>query len=120
MGTYAGNAGHLMQHWTLCEVLRAAKEHTSGLSFIDAHAIAPWATEYPRPDAMFECVKKRLPGMPGKESVYEKAWHSLVQQHQQEGYPSSAAFVREVWKGQYSLLLCEMCNATAAEIDDWL
>ena len=29
MGTYKGNAGHLMQHWTLCELLTAAKRrHT--------------------------------------------------------------------------------------------
>ena len=117
MGTYTGNVGHLMQHWTLCEVLSVAKEHTPGLSFIDAHAMAPWATECPRPDIRFRSVKKLLPG---KGSVYEQAWGSLSQRQQVDGYPNSAAFVRKIWKCQYSLLLCELCPTTAKEIDNWL
>ena len=44
MSTYMGNAGHLMQHWTLCKVLSIANNHVTGLNYIDAHAMAPWAT----------------------------------------------------------------------------
>ena len=39
MGTYMGNVGHFMQHWTLCETLAAAQKHYSGLNYIDAHAM---------------------------------------------------------------------------------
>ncbi len=45
MGTYKSNAGNLMQHWTLCELLVIAGKHTSELSFIDAQAMAPLARE---------------------------------------------------------------------------
>ena len=120
MGTYMGNAGHLMQHWTLCEVLSIANNHVTELSYIDAHAMAPWASRCagaggkPRlPDPIFRRVRD---GMPDQGSVYEQAWHRLAHQHQQNGYPSSAAFVRQVWNGQYSLLLCETDPNTVAEI----
>ena len=116
MCTYKGNVGNLMQHWTLCEVLQVANEHASGLSFIDAHAMAPLATTRTAQDAEFDSVRDDLPG---QESVYEKAWHRLVL-GQCDVYPNSAALVREVWKSDYSLLLCEKNSASADEIDGWL
>ena len=117
MGTYKGNVGNLMQHWTLCEVLQIANTYGVGLSFIDSYAMAPWATECTRPDKIFESVKNCLPG---KGSVYEQAWHSLFQRQQQTGYPNSSAFVREVWKHKYSFILCERDFRTADEIKEWL
>ena len=44
MGTYKGTSGNLMQHWTLCELMGIADEYVPGLSFIDAHAMAPVCT----------------------------------------------------------------------------
>ena len=117
MGTYKGNVGNLMQHWTLCELLETAKANAVGLSFIDSHAMAPWATECTKPDHRFASVKNDLPG---KGSTYEQAWHSLSQQNQKTGYPNSSAFVREVWKHNYSLILCERDFQTADEIEKWL
>ena len=117
MGKYKGNVGHLMQHWTLCEVLRVANEHATGLSYIDAHAMSPWATECTRPDIIFDNMRTCLPG---NGSVYEQAWHNLCQQQQRDGYPNSAAFVRQVWKRNYSLILCEKDSQTAEEIEEWV
>ena len=117
MGTYKGNVGNLMQHWTLCEVLQIANARAVGLSFIDSYAMAPWATECTRPDKDFESVKN---GLPGKESAYERAWHGLLQRNQKKGYPNSSAFVREVWRHNYSLILCERDLKTADEIEEWL
>ena len=115
MGSYKGNVGHLMQHWTLCELLRIAGKHTTGLNFIDAHAMAPLATENKRKDRQFARVECRLSNE--SESCYERAWHRLAQYG---GYPNSAAFVKEVWKGDFSLLLCEIDPSTSKEIDSWL
>ena len=116
MGKYKGNIGNLMQHWTLCEVLQIANAHAVGLSFIDSHAMAPWATECTRTDPKFDSVKNDLPG---QGSTYEHAWHSLSHQNQKEGYPNSSALVREVWKHNYSLILCERDLQTADEIEEW-
>ena len=120
MGEYKGNVGNLMQHWTLCEVLQAAQEHTDGLSFIDAHAMAPLANartcKNAYQKAVFNSVRDDLPG---QGSVYEQAWHRLAPT-QRDVYPNSATFVRVVWKGDYSMLLCELDPGTADEIDSWL
>ncbi len=118
MCTYKGNAGHLMQHWTLCELLDiAGKNDTPGLNFIDAHAMAPLARRRdPNPGysgPRFDRVRGNLPG----GSVYEQAWHNLDPNG--VGYPNSAAFVREVWEGQVSMLLCETDPATAAALRIW-
>ena len=126
MGTYMGNVGHLMQHWTLCEILAVAKKHYSGLNYIDAHAMAPWATQCagpdgrPRaPDHIFRHVRN---GLPGQGSVYERAWNGLrlANQNLPVGYPSSAAFVEHIWNGHgpYSMLLCETNPGTVAEIQE--
>ena len=117
MGTYKGNAGNLMQHWTLCELLTIANKHAMGLSFIDAHAMAPLARErddkpgYSRP--LFDRVRAGLPG----QSVYEQAWRCLVRE--EEGYPNSAAFVEKVWKGKVSMLLCEKDKSTVTDLKVW-
>ena len=114
MGTYKGNVGNLMQHWTLCEVLNIANQHVSGLNYIDAHAMAPRAAHPEDParvDARFARAQLNLPG---QEAVYERAWHDLVAQG--PGYPSSAAFVQQVWNGKCSLLLCENNPETANQI----
>ena len=119
MGTYKGNAGHLMQHWTLCELLTAAGRHdTPGLNFIDAHAMAPLATVRDvATNRRFNAVQARVcSGLPDPNLAYEYAWHHL---EPNEGYPNSAAFVREVWEGQVSMLLCETDPATAAAPRTW-
>ena len=119
MGSYKGNVGHLMQHWTLCELLDVAGKHTSALSFIDAHAMAPWATRRAVPvDSRFDQVRGKLANQP--QCTYERAWHRLAQNEAEEGYPNSAAFVRGVWKGDFSMLLCETDPATIGEIDSWI
>ena len=116
MGKYKGNVGNLMQHWTLCEVLEAAQEHATGLSFIDAHAMAPLAGTRTGQDTAFDSVKDALPG---QKSVYEQAWYRLLPE-QHDAYPNSAVLVQAVWKGDYSMLLCEKEPGTADEIDSWL
>ena len=117
MVTYKGNAGNLMQHWTLCELLAIAANHASGLSFIDAHAMAPYARKRKDADKRFD---RMLAGLPGQESVYEKAWKRILTRQQGEGYPNSAAFVKEVWQGDFSLLLCETDHSTIGELTPWL
>ena len=107
-----------MQHWTLCELLRTANAHAAGLSFVDSYAMSPWATKCTRKDQTVQ-VREEI-DLPGKGSTYEQAWHSLSQQNQEEGYPNSSAFVREVWKHNYSLTLCERDLQTAYEIEEWL
>ena len=115
MSTYKGNVGNLMQHWTLCELLGVAARHTSGLSFIDAHAMAPLASENKHKDKSFAYVQDDLPYRRG--SVYERAWHNLAANG---GYPNSAAFVEKVWEDDFSLLLCETNPATIAELEPWI
>lgn len=115
MSTYKGNVGNLMQHWTLCELLTIAGRHTSGLSFIDAHAMAPLAHKRGRGDPTFSRVQECLPS---QESEYEKAWQSLVPQGQ--AYPNSTAFLEEIWDGDFSLLLCEIDPSTLSELRTWI
>lgn len=116
MGTYKGNKGNLMQHWTLCEVLEIAKgQGVTQLNYVDAHAMAPLATKRTSSDTVFDRVRDALPG---QKSVYEKAWHVLTSGR--DSYPNSANFVTQVWQGDYSLLLCETNTATASKIRPWL
>ena len=114
LGTYKGNADNLMQHWTLCELLGIAGKRTSGLSFIDAHAMGPLARERTHHSPLFSRVQSRLPG---QRSVYERVWHQLAPN---EGYPNSAAFVTGLWSGDFSLLLCETDHLTIAALRTWL
>ena len=114
MSTYKGNAGNLMQHWTLCELLVTAGKHAAGLSFTDAHAMAPLALERIDGNPGFSRVQA---GLLGQKSAYEQAWHHLAPNG---GYPNSAAFVKEVWNGDFSLLLCETDHSTIGELAPWL
>ena len=114
MGTYQGNSGNLMQHWTLCELVDIADEYVSGLNFIDAHAMAPVAHTRAGNDTRFDRLRARLPG---KQSVYERAWNQLVPNG---GYPNSAAFVKQVWTRDFSMLLCEIDPSTITALDTWL
>lgn len=116
MPTYKGNGGNLMQHWTLCELVNIADQHAPGLHFIDAHAMAPWATECPRPDSKFVRVRD---GLADGQSVYEQAWYQLAPS-EQEGYPNSANFVQHLWTQDLSMLLCEIDCTTATALDTWL
>ena len=117
MATYKGNVGNLMQHWTLCELLAIAGKHAPELNFVDAHAMAPYARKRKDADKRFDRV---LAGLPGRKSVYEKAWKRILARQRKEGYPNSAAFVKEVWEGSFSLLLCEIDPPTIAELKPWL
>ncbi len=123
MPRYKGNVGHLMQHWTLCEILRKAAENgVPGLSFVDAHAMAPWGTERDLNDAQFNQVRDHLHR---QDSPYERAWQGLVPERARgDGYPKSASFVHflleEVWNTKYSMLLCEKECRSADEIRGWL
>ena len=120
MPTFKGNAGHLMQHWPLCEMLEAAGQHTKGLNFIDAYAMAPLATENAGKDAKFQRAEDRLPNLGKAASAYERAWYKLTAgHHPPKGYPNSAAFVEQVWKGKFSMLLCEIDRATCQAIELW-
>lgn len=119
MTTYKGNAGHLMQHWTLCELVNIADEqYVPGLNYIDAHAMAPIAhtpTEK-RADrrTTFNGVRG---GLRSAQSVYERAWYQLEPNH---GYPNGANFVQHVWTRDFSMLLCENNPATVTALDAWL
>ncbi len=117
--TYKGNAGHLMQHWTLCEMLEvAARKGVTSLNYIDAYAMAPLATErQDKKDAHFNDVKNCWPKC--GETAYDLAWHQLAP-YEVEGYPNSAAFVKQVWKGNFSMSLCEIDEPTIDEIKPWL
>ena len=121
MGTYKGNAGHLMQHWTLCELLDiAGNNDTPGLNYIDAHAMAPLAMVREKANRRFDIVRQRVQVcLPNPNFAYEHAWHHLEPMEPNVGYPNSAAFVREVWEGQVSMLLCETVEATAAALRIW-
>ena len=114
VSTYKGNAGNLMQHWTLSELLVTAGKYAAGLSFIDAHAMAPLALERTDGDPRFSRVQE---GLPGQESAYEQAWHRLAPNG---GYPNSAAFVQRIWNGDFSLLLCEADRSTTVQLAPWL
>ena len=118
MGSYKGNKGNLMQHWTLCEVLRVAQCHHSALNYIDAHAMAPLAkeTKWDKHDKEFRAAQTDLPG---QNSKYELAWQALAP-NPSDGYPNSAKFVKHVWEGRYSLLLCEKDPGIHASVNDWL
>lgn len=117
MGSCMGNVGHLMQQWTLCELLTVARGHFAGLNYIDAYAMPPWATQRTRPNHEFDRVRD---GLPGQGSAYQLAWHRITNLRQTEGYPSSAAFVHALWNGPHSLLLCEKDPNIAAEVNRWM
>ena len=119
MPTYKGNVGHLVQHWTLCELLNIAQQYgVPGLNFIDAHAMAPIAytmtEKVPAKRRTFESVRANLSS---PRSVYERAWRQIAPA---QGYPNSANFVQRVWEGKFSMLLCEKEPQTVAALKKWL
>lgn len=117
LGTFKGNAGNLMQHWTLCKVLRIAQEcGVRDLNYVDAHAMVPDAMNQTSWSLRFEKVWKNLPGL---RSEYELAWHALAPL-QSFGYPNSAIFVESIWAGDFSILLCEINSFSCQQIDQWL
>ncbi len=119
MPTYFGNAGHLMQHWTLCELVNIAdKQSVPGLNYIDAHAMAPVALRRVRDDAHFNMVRDNLPG---QRSPYELAWDALLTgDAQNRSYPNSANFVQYIWSRNFSMLLCDTDFPTVTVLNDWL
>jgi hypothetical protein len=121
MPKYRGNVGNLLQHWVLCEILNASRDHAEHVTFIDAYSMSPFATERPRIDdtaVQFDCVRKRLPG---EHSPYEETWHKLLSSiHTGSGYPNSAAFLTAFWPAAFSLLLCEADPATVQELEQWV
>ena len=115
MATYKGNKGNLLQHWVLCELVGAARRHSSCLQYIDAHAMAPIAKEQTGEDCVFDSVRARLPG---HDSPYERAWNELVP-HGETGYPNSASLVKRLWNDHLFMLLCEVDDATVGELRAW-
>lgn len=120
MPKYRGNVGNLLQHWVLCEILEGCRNQAARLTFIDAYAMAPFATERPKVDhsaKLFDSVRDSLPG---QNTPYEQSWRalSLAAPHRY-GYPNSAAFLTDRWPSEYSLLLCENDLATVQELKLW-
>ena len=114
---YNGDVGNLAQHWTFCEILAIVNKRARELNFVDAHAMAPVAARRGNigaESAVFDRVRGRLPG---QKSAYERAWRKLVPEG--NGYPNGAAFLNALWKGEFSLLLCEIDPSTAANIEAW-
>src|SRR5580658_2561114 len=120
MPIYRGNVGNLLQHWVLCEILKASRDHAGRLFFVDSHAMSPFATERPLIDdtaPLFDCVRTRLPGA---QSPYEEAWHRLAALAPNRiGYPNSASLVVEMWSRDLSLVLCDAEPATVGELRAW-
>ena len=116
MGTYKGNEGNLMQHWTLCEIVSLANAHYRALNYIDAYSMSPLAATRKDKDRVFSEVRNNLgTGL----SVYEKAWASLAPPRS-DAYPNSANFVQHLWRGDLSMLLCEKEPDIAAELEAWV
>ena len=78
--------------------------------------MAPLATERVRsgPSAnLFDLVRDRTPG----GTPYERTWRQLVPDRSE--YPNSASFLTAMWRGRYSVLLCESEPATVSELQRW-
>ncbi|MDP2663801.1 MAG: hypothetical protein Q8R28_24055, partial [Dehalococcoidia bacterium] len=113
-----GNVGNLLQHWVFCEILAACRKHAEHVTFVDAYSMAPLANERPTMDGtahLFDFVRGRLPGV---RTPYEQAWLKLASPR--SAYPNSASFLTAVWRGRYSLLLCESESATVQELRRWV
>lgn len=117
MPTFKGNKGNLLQHWVLAELtlLLRSQFPSAHLSLIDAHAMSPYATRSPGASAnVFDVVQNRLPG---QGSAYEHAWSQMAGQKGSRAveYPTTAMFVRHLWRGPLAMVLCDIDKAT---IDD--
>ena len=111
---YRGNAGNLLQHWVLCELIRACNKHWTSIHFVDAYAMAPLATQQiePGPSLFTHAQNRKTP-----DSGYETAWRHLVMG--QIGYPNSAAFVAELWNGTVAMSLSDNDKPTALALNSW-
>ena len=116
MPSYRGNIGNLLQHWVLCELVDCCGGHWTNLRFVDAYSMAPLATERARPhwsSELFDHARDRTK----RDSIYERTWSCLDRDASR--YPNSAAFVAALWRGQYSMVLCEYDDATVGELRSW-
>ena len=96
-------------------LLKGQVESSNGLCLVDAHAMSPYATRDAKPGQsarVFEVVRRSLPG---QGSAYEQAWLELVSQH----HPTTAMFVRHLWSGPLSMVLCDIDKATIDDISTW-
>lgn len=111
---YQGNTGNLLQHWVLCELIQGCNKHWASLHFVDAYAMAPLATNQvkPSPSLFTHAQVRETPN-----SAYEEAWRRLVEGR--IGYPNSAAFVADLWKGCCSMSLCDNDGPTALALKSW-
>jgi hypothetical protein len=122
MATFMANIGNLVQHWTTCEIATALRDAlpVAVLTYCDAHAMAPMSNatwDVDRGD--FSRVARNLAvPLGGSPSVYEKSWLALSPNG--IPYPSSAVFVRDIWKTDVHLILCEDNLDTQKEIDEWV
>ena len=120
MPEYRGNVGNLLQHWVLCEILAACRDHVRHVAFIDAHSMAPFARqrhEFDITSHLFDHVRDRLPG---ESSFYEESWYTLDPDAKSGGgYPNSASFLAALWADYYSLILCETDLLTVQDLRRW-
>jgi hypothetical protein len=124
MPTYKGNKGNLLQHWVLTELtllLRHKFPASARLCLLDAHAMSPYAMRDPNPGPsarVFDIFRSYLPG---QGSAYERAWLELLDQKLGGAveYPTTAMFVRHLWPGQVSMVLCDIDKTTIDNIYIW-
>lgn len=117
---FKANRGNLMQHWTFCELLtmlRSVNDATD-LHYVDAHSMAPWSRPEPRTNQTRHIFNRAAGRLDGSGSNYEVAWYS-VSLNPALLYPSSAAFIRGLWKKKISYSLCEIDRAKAGMIAEW-
>lgn len=118
--TYKGNRGNLLQHWLLAELiglLHKEVQPTGELCYFDAHAMSPFAVRAANPGQGEQEFNAVAANLPGQRSAYEQAWHELSRGQVQ--YPSSAMFVQHLWRRPLQLVMCEIDEATANDIDEW-
>jgi hypothetical protein len=116
MPQYRGNIGNLLQHWVLCDLVKQSNAHWAEIRFVDAYSMAPFATERFKPGLsgyIFDHARDRAVF----DSDYEDTWRRIGAL--KPGYPNSAAFLTALWRGKYSLLLCEWDGATVDELQLW-
>lgn len=122
MPTFKGNKGNLLQHWVLSELtllLKSQVQPSAPLLLVDAHAMSPYASRSPGASAnVFDTVRDRLPG---EGSAYERAWHEMTRPKDGPAieYPTTAMFVRQLWPGPLAMVLCDIDEATIADIWHW-
>ena len=105
-----------MQHWVLCELINSVRNYFTHLTYVDAHSMAPIATQRTSSSPKFDTVFEQLPG---QKSLYEQAWNELS--FGPGTYPNSANFVQHLWRlpGNCSMLLCEIDDDTVSLLRSW-